>query len=262
MIQRILLTKKNCHRATIVRRVDEPDLGDYQFEWRGERINENLMCPEYCHLATNPQWSVATQIYDVDKDMKNWEVVSWKYEVNLEDLWDVAYRAFCGTSMVPEKRAAHYIREYEEALLDDLKQIPEAEQEQYIAKFRDWVRTLFDKHSRIMSAMITGPANFPTRRNEKANNYYDASLKEFSAWREKALKVIARRIEAAKPQEQKDEEAWQTLRQSIQFSAEAIVGINNGTERGYRKSLFVKSIYGSVETIAKHGKVELVERAV
>ena len=46
-----------------------------------------------------------------------------------------------------------------------------------------------------MSAMITGPARFPSRRNEKMNNYYDNAVNEFRAWREKALKSIARRIE-------------------------------------------------------------------
>lgn len=186
--KQVILSKKNCHRAAVVRRIDDPDLGDYQFEWRGEKINDNLMHPEFCHLARNPQWNVPSRIYDTNEDLENWEVVAWKYEVNFEDLWDAAYRAFCGTSFSPEERAAQYIRGYEEALLDDLKQIPDAEQEQYIAKFRDWVRTLFDKHSRIMSAMITGPANFPTRRNEKANNYYDSAVSEFGAWRERPSK--------------------------------------------------------------------------
>ncbi len=70
----------------------------------------------------------------------------------------------------PRKRAAQYIREYEILLLDDLKGIPQDEQGQYIAKFKEWVATLFAKHSRIMSAAITGPARFPTERNRKANN--------------------------------------------------------------------------------------------
>ena len=260
--ERTVLSKKNCHRAALVRRIDDPDLGDSQFEWRGERINDNLMCPEFCHLARNPRWNVPSRIYDTDEDMENWEVVAWKYEVNFEDLWDVAYRAFYGTSFSPERRAAQYIREYEEALLDDLKQIPDAEQERYIAKFKEWVRTLFDKHSRIMSAMITGPARFPTGRNEKANNYYDSAVKEFGAWREKALKTIARRVEAAKPQVQKNDEAWQELRSSIDFSARTIAEINNGTNRCSYKALFVSSIYNKVETVAKHGNLELVERAI
>ena len=112
------------------------------------------------------------------------------------------------TSFDPEKRAAQYIRENEILLLDDLNGIPQAEQGQYIAKFKEWVATLFAKHSRIMSAAITGPARFPTERNRKANNSYDSAVAEFQSWRERTQKAIARRIEAAKPQEQKTAEAW------------------------------------------------------
>lgn len=113
-----------------------------------------------------------------------------------------------------------------------------------------------------MSAMITGPARFPSRRNEKMNNYYDNAVNEFRAWREKALKSIARRIEEAKPKEQKVEEEWTRLKRSIYSSASTIKGINDGTERGYNKALFVSSIYGKVETYAKRGDVIIVENAI
>lgn len=78
----------------------------------------------------------------------------------------------------------------------------------------------------------------------------------------KALKAIARRVEAAKPQEQKDDEAWDALRRDIGSSARTIIEINNGTNKYSYKPLFVSSIYGKVERIAKHGNVELVERAI
>lgn len=81
-----------------------------------------------------------------------------------------------------------------EELNDDIKTMPEEERERYIAKYKGWVQILFNKHSRIMSAMITGPARFPSRRNEKMNNYYDNAVNEFRAWREKVLKSIARRV--------------------------------------------------------------------
>lgn len=260
--KQMILSKKNCHRADRVRQIANPQYGDWRFEWRGQKLRDGFMHTEYAHIASQPGWGNATVISNSDAEMKLWEVIAWKYEVNLEDLWDVAVRAFDGTSFSPEERAAQYIRDYEQALLNDLKQVPDEEQEQYTAKFKEWVRTLFDKHSRIMSAMITGPARFPTRRNEKANNYYDSAVKEFGEWREKALKAIARRVEAAKPQEQKDNEAWDALRCDIGSSARTIIEINNGTNKYSYKPLFVSSIYGKVERIAKHGNVELVERAI
>lgn len=257
-----ILTIRNAHRAAVVRKIAEPDLGDFQFDYRGEMINDNFMRPKYCHLAKNPCFPVPSRIYDVKEDMDNWEVVSWKYEINFEDLWDLAVRAFSGTSFSPEERGAQYIRDYEATLLDDLTNIPEDEQARYIEKYTEWVRILFNKHSRCLSSMIAGPANFPVRRAEKANNSYDAAVKEFGEWREKILKAIARRIEDAKPSEQKAAEEWNSLKCSIDSSASTIKSINEGTQRGYDKASFVSSIYGKVETYAKRGDVEIVGKAI
>lgn len=257
--QVVLLSKKNCHRAATIREIAHP-IGEWVFEWRGKKLGGNLMRSDYAHIASRPGFGNSIVIYD--GELSNWKVLSWKYEVNLEELWEVACNAFYSTSFSPEERAAQYIRDYEQELNADLANMPENEKEHYITKYKDWVRTLFNKHSRIMSAMITGPARFPTRRNEKANNSYDAAYKEFREWREKALKAIARRIEEAKPAEQRENEEWMRLKRSIYSSACTIKGINDGIERGYNKSLFVSSIYGKVETYAKRGDVAMVEKAI
>lgn len=215
---------------------------------------------DYAHIASKPGYGNAIVVSD--SNLPQWEVVSWKYEVNLEELWEAAYNAFYSTSFVPEERAAQYIRDYEKELNADLTNISESGKEYYITKYKDWVRTLFAKHSRIMSAMITGPARFPTRRNEKANNSYDAAYKEFREWREKALKAIARRIEEAKPAEQRENEEWMRLKRSILSSASTIKEINDGINRYSNKALFVSSIYGKVETYAKRGNVSMVEKAI
>lgn len=262
MENQIILSCKNCHRAAKVRQIEHPELGEFYFEWRGKRVETNFLHSEFSHVATAPENGDAIIIADVNNAMKLWEVVSWKYELNFESLWNLAVRAFDGTSFSPEKRAAQYIRDYEAALNDDLTKIPEDEQARYIAKFTDWVRTLFDRHSRCLSSMITGAARFPTRRNEKANNSYENAVTEFGEWREKAQKAIARRIEDAKPAEQKIAEEWGRLKRSIYSSASTIKGINEGTERGCNKALFVNSIYGKVETYAKKGDVEIVEQAI
>lgn len=260
MENQVVLSKKNCHRAAKVRQIEHPEYGEWLFEWRGQDLGGNMMHRDYAHIASKPGYGNAIVVFD--GDLPKWEVLSWKYEVNLEELWEAAYNAFYSTSYVPEERAAQYIRDYEKELNADLANMPESEKEHYITKYKDWVRTLFAKHSRIMSAMITGPARFPTRRNEKANNSYDAAYKEFREWREKALKAIARRIEEAKPAEQRESEEWERLKSSIRSSASVIKGINEGTERGYNKALFVSSIYGKVETYAKRGDVAMVEKAI
>lgn len=259
----IILSEKNCHRAKTVKLLNDPTGCVWDWHFRGKRIRESFLHVEFSHFATKQEFPEEEIIVgDHKKELEKWEVLSWEYELNFENLWDAAVRSFHGTSFSPEERAALYIRDYEAALISDLANIPQEEQPRYIDKFTNWVRVLFDKHSRCLSAMITGPARFPTRRNEKANNSYESAVKEFGEWREKVQKAIARRIEEAKPAEQKICEEWVQLKRSIHSSASTIKGINEGTEKCYSKALFVNSIYGKVETYAKRGEVEIVEKAV
>ena len=182
-------------------------------------------------------------------------------EMNLKDLYDLGVRAFSGTSFNPEDRASQYIEMYESILEEDLERIPEEEHQRYYETFKEWVRTIFGKHSAIVSVMIAGPARFPIAKNEKANRAYDKAIHDFEDWRVKSLKAIARRIENAKSPEQKDNEEWIRLRSEIASSIKACVAIDNGA-RGYYRPLFTGSIAGKVERLAKNGKTELVRRAL
>ncbi len=71
-----------------------------------------------------------------------------------------------------------------------------------------------------------------------------------------------RKKEAARPEEEKLEKAWQTLKRNIKSSADTIHGIDTGQCRGYNRALFVSSILNKVSTFANHGEVEIVRRAV
>ena len=166
-VEQILLSKKNCHRALKVVNIAKPEQGEWLFNWRGKKLSDNLMRCDYVHTAVRISDNEAVVIND--KDLGLWSVVEWKYEVNLEEFWKCACDAFYATSFSPEERGSYHIRMYEEELNDDIKTMPEKERERYIAKYKEWVQILFNKHSRIMSAMITGPARFPSRRNEKMN---------------------------------------------------------------------------------------------
>ena len=107
-----ILSMKNCHRAATVQQIAHPEYGVWKFEWRGQKLSRNAFYTEYAHIASKPGFGNATVISDNDNDMKFWEVLTWKYEINLSELWDAARRAFSATSFDPEKRAAQYIREY------------------------------------------------------------------------------------------------------------------------------------------------------
>lgn len=257
-MEKIILTKKNCHRAAQVRLIEAPETGVYDWCFREIRTNNSMFSRSFAHAAKQGEDTI--QVRDVDIELNKWEVVSWKYEINFEDLWGKAVRAFENTSFCPEERAALYIREYEEALLEDLKKLPAEEHKEYTEKFRAWVETLFDKHSRILSAMITGPARFPTARNNKANNSYDKALSDFSEWREKYAKRVEKRIEDAKSPEQKESEEWLALKRDIDYNAKACADIDNGEP--YHRSAFTNSIFGKVERLANNGKAALVLKAL
>jgi len=252
-----ILTTKNCHRAKTVRPANQSEAPAHEFGWRKKRYEQGMFGCRFNHIITSPN---GTEIEISDRDLKNWVVLTWKYEESLEHLWGAAVRAFSGTSQVPEERAAQYIREYEQELHEDVVAMPKNEKPAYISKYGEWVSTLFAKHSRIASAMIVGPARFPTARNNRANNAYDTAVNQFRIWREKYLKGIQRRIDDAKPQEQKDDEEWRSIKADIMQSAALVFGIDTKREP-YNRALIVSNLYNRMETLAKNGKVEMLRRA-
>ena len=182
--------------------------------------------------------------------------------IKIEGLYNAAYRAYSNISFDPEKRAAQTVKDYEAELNEDMESMPEAEQERYTEGYKKHLFAFLSAKSRTLSSMITGPANFPVARNQKALNAEHARFCEFTDWRDKALKSIAKRIEQNKPEAQKKSETWERLESSILDSAATIHGINTGIERGYNKALFVSSIYKKVEVFAKKGDFETVQLAI
>lgn len=253
----IKLSKKNCHRALKVRPVENVESSDYTFGYRAISKPMGLFSRIYTHTATD---EFGKEIEILDKDLDKWMVSEWKYEVCFEDLYDQAYRAFSGTSHTPEDRALQYIRDYEIEVVEDLLQIPEDSKSEYVKKYREWIVSLFSSHSRIISAMIVGPARFPTARNQKANDAYDNLNNKFRTWREKFIASAKRREYEAKPQEEKDDIEWQAVKRDINRTAGTLYGIEKNHEP-YNRTCFVTNLYGRLETLARNGKVEMVKRA-
>jgi len=95
------------------------------------------------------------------------------------------------TSFSPEKRGEADFNYYTKLLETDLEQLGE-NSGNYREKYIDKVMTIFHRQGRCASPMITGPANFNNRRNEKAWNSRDNAVTEFHHWREKYFKAINR----------------------------------------------------------------------
>jgi len=173
------------------------------------------------------------------KPLENWIII--------EGLYQLAYRAYSNLSFSPEKRAEQTVLGYEEQLNDDLKNMPEEEKQRYIDGYKKYLFAWLSAKSRCLSSMITGPANFPVRRNEKANNSEHNRSVEFTEWREKTLKYIAKKVEESKPKEQKDTEQFIQLKKQVDrlFEGWGIVNFK-----------------GRLETVAKNGNTELVAKVL
>ena len=180
----------------------------------------------------------------------------------LEDLREMARRAYYWNSFDPEARADSDRASYESQLRQDLEEIPEGKRQQYIESYKSRLSSLFTSKSRCANAMVTGPAKFNFRQNEKRENAYWNKYEEFNLWRERFLAAMKRAQEATRPEEEKQEEAVRLLLKDLEQKAETIHELDTGKLRGYNRALFVGSIYNKVATYASHGEVEIVQRAV
>lgn len=133
-----------------------------------------------------------------DRKRTNADIVGMAFERH----YTACERAFHNVSFDPEKRAKYYIAHYSTLLKDDLVTIEsyattdEARarlddiKAKYSTKFEAMFLSWVAAKSRCISSMITGPANFPVARAEKANNAEHKRTEEIHAWREKALRFI------------------------------------------------------------------------
>ena len=116
----------------------------------------------------------------------------------------LATAAHSGTSFVPEDRGKQERRSYADTLINDYLELRrladttekqdalELEFQRYRAGYKERTLAVLSAKSRTISAMITGPANFPTARNQKRGNTADKRVQERTEYRGRALQAIAR----------------------------------------------------------------------
>ncbi len=122
-------------------------------------------------------------------------------KTDLNDFKELAIRSYHGTSFDPERRGETTIKEFNDVLTSDLEEIKDATEEQkenYINKFRSLFSAWLVAKSRILSTMITGPANFPARRMQKYNDWERNKYEAFEYWRTKAKKAIIKSTQPEK----------------------------------------------------------------
>jgi hypothetical protein len=188
--------------------------------------------------------------------------------------YDTAYRAYSGISFDPDKRAKSTQEEYVnymQSVYDDVIKIAKTDEQRATidAAFETYRQGYVQKQlahlqakSRVISPMISGPANFPVRRNEKANAAEQKRLDEFLEWDKKALKRLKDIAKGTRSTEEITDERFGKIKQNIERSLSTIKGIDEGTVKGSTRSLFVNSVTGLIKTLSKNGEVDLVNKAL
>ena len=253
-METITLTRENAHRVTMVRRKDAPDSAPVPFIFRGKRYG-------YCSYSHLVGFAGQEEVLPAN-NFGEWEVVEVAHPGYLEEFFKRACDAYNCTSHSPEERGESEIASHERQLHVDLMGMPEEQRARYLGNYKKRYSDIIAANSRCFSAMIVGPARFNNRKCEQANDAYRKAVESFMQWRERALESIAKVIEAAKPEEQRQEEAWQELKKDLDRTITSIHALDTGKERGYNRALFVSNLAGRLTTLAGKGNVELIERAV
>jgi len=112
--------------------------------------------------------------------------------------WEIAYRAFTGTSHSPERRAATAIKEYSNHLVSMQKKLPaegdfDAYRNGYSRRYLSWLGT----RSGVVSTMITGRSGFNVGRAQKKSDSADRRWQELSDWHDAFMKRQKREDDAA-----------------------------------------------------------------
>jgi len=116
--------------------------------------------------------------------------------------YNECYNAYRNVSFSPDKRAVYVITTYSKMLEEDIAELEKAGGlGNYVQKFTDKFLTWMSAKSRCASSMITGPANFPVRKMEKAWNSEHNRMNDFFHWREKYFKAV-HRVPTKSPEEE------------------------------------------------------------
>ena len=124
-----------------------------------------------------------------------------------KEIYKLAYQSHSNTSFSPERRADQQVHDYfltldqfaewlDKHAVDGIDK--DAELERFTENYRKALFAYLHAHSRCLSTMITGPANFLVRRAEKANASSDNRMQELFDVPERAQKSIIKRINKLK----------------------------------------------------------------
>ncbi len=191
-----------------------------------EDLHESFQDVNY-HNESKNLWDAITLI----KGSKKEETPEIKYPFSKSEIsYDLAKRAHSGTSFSPEKRAeqeqnSHY--SYLKEVYNNAKKYSKSQktEENFEAAFDKFHKgylkrkiSELESRSRLLSTMITGPANFPTRRAEKNSNAHHNKLTELIDYSKYAEDRMRRELTARvnKPVKTGEKGALEVLEQKLE----------------------------------------------
>ena len=145
---------------------------------------------------------------------------------NLELNEELLKNAWNWTSFDPEKRAEVFKKEYQQAIeglranVDgaDISESQKAECFEYWAsRIKRAAEEYLSKHSRCLSSFITGPARFPVKKAEKANESADKALNNYmyAVNKSQSKEIFERYLTTEQKQNRIDAQKWRELHNTI-----------------------------------------------
>lgn len=177
---------------------------DYEFK-DGELIKGDTKIKVHDNLLEYAEQMQKEKIERIDYESRY-----TKYEALKGIDKDITYQeglnAHRGTSFSPEQRARTEIASYIEDITSTYESLlkfadtPEKIEilDNEFSRFKEGYlkrkKVVLARRSNVVSSMIAGPANFPVRKMEKANNAVDNAMKEFYEYRDKAFTAISKKL--------------------------------------------------------------------
>nr|WP_304182989.1 hypothetical protein [Phocaeicola plebeius] len=186
-------------------------------------ISENVVW-EWVPMYT-PSKRQTEKLNFIRLNLKKWEVVEFLYPGYLENLLDTAYNAYRWNSLEPEARAETDILQYERQLAEDLKQIPEEKQNEYVSAYHS-------KFSALLGSLMmcqsdgdgTGQIQLPAQ--QQGIGCISEKYDEFHEWRNRFKASMDKMKRLPNRKNRNRREAWNRLKRDIASSAMTIHDID------------------------------------
>lgn len=155
---------------------------------------------------------------------------------------ELATRAHSGTSHVPDTRGKSEVAAYVEHMTEFNTRLAEAadteermaeavaQSERYRENYIKRLSAVWSSRSRMMSTMITGPANFPVHRQEKIWRSFENKSTELFAWQGRAILAAIKAIKAVGYIAPPKPEGSKTGTEELQVG-EVLIVVNHDAER-------------------------------